>query len=54
MPVYEYVCKDCEKEFELIQTLSDHESQEVKCPGCESAKVERRYTRVEAITSKKS
>ena len=54
MPVYEYVCEDCRKEFELVQTLAVHEKAEVACPDCESKKVERRYTNVEAITSKKS
>ncbi len=54
MPIYEYVCHVCGKEFELVQNLAEHEKAEVKCPDCYSEKVERRYTHVETITSKKS
>lgn len=32
MPLYEYVCKKCNKPFEIMQKMS--ESGNAKCPGC--------------------
>jgi putative FmdB family regulatory protein len=54
MPVYEYVCRGCSKEFEVVQPISEFDPKKVKCPECGSRKVERRWSRVVAITSKKS
>ena len=39
MPVYDYVCNDCHKTFELILTLKEHEK-DAKCPKCGSKNVE--------------
>ncbi len=38
MPIYEYRCCDCCEEFE---TLVFNSKEQVNCPKCESAKVER-------------
>lgn len=38
MPVYDYVCKDCQHSFELILTLSKHDKDNIRCPKCESKK----------------
>ena len=38
MPIYEYKCTKCGKEFELIQKFSDKPA--TKCPDC-SGKVEK-------------
>ncbi|HXH06688.1 MAG TPA: zinc ribbon domain-containing protein [Vicinamibacterales bacterium] len=54
MPVYEFYCRDCQKPFELVQSMSEHSSAETKCPGCGGKNVERRWTSVYAVTSKKS
>jgi putative FmdB family regulatory protein len=32
MPTYEYVCKNCEKTFEIFQSINDDHAQ--KCPEC--------------------
>lgn len=40
MPIYEYVCKTCEYEFEKIRSFSD--STTPLCPSCESDEVERK------------
>jgi putative FmdB family regulatory protein len=32
MPIYEYQCKSCGKEIEVLQSTSDVEKH--KCPGC--------------------
>lgn len=39
MPIYEYRCNDCKKEFEVIQKFSDKPA--TKCPHCSGKKVER-------------
>lgn len=39
MPIYEYVCKKCGHEFELIQKFSDPPAK--KCPSCKG-KVEKK------------
>lgn len=33
MPLYEYTCSKCTKEFELIRTLSERDD-ECECPHC--------------------
>lgn len=53
MPVYEFVCLDCQKPFELVRPMSESSSAP-KCPACGSARVERTYSSVYAVTSKKS
>jgi putative FmdB family regulatory protein len=53
MPVYEFVCRDCQKPFEIIRPISQASS-EVKCPSCGSTNVTRKYSQVYAVTSKKS
>jgi putative FmdB family regulatory protein len=37
MPIYEYVCKDCNKHFEVLTTSSSAET--VKCSKCGSLDV---------------
>ncbi len=32
MPIYEYLCKDCDSEFEIMQKFS--EAPKKKCPSC--------------------
>ncbi len=41
MPIYEYICKNCEKEFELIQKISDPPAK--KCPDC-GKKIEKKLS----------
>lgn len=38
MPIYEYVCLDCEKNFETLVLSSD---EEVECPDCHSKRLEK-------------
>src|SRR5579859_973746 len=40
MPLYEYACKDCGKNFEALVTGS----QKPHCPACESAQLEQQYS----------
>lgn len=41
MPIYEYTCKNCSKEFELIQKISDPPAK--KCPTC-GKKIEKKLS----------
>jgi len=39
MPIYEYVCKSCEDQFEAL--MSGHDAEKPCCPKCGSDEVER-------------
>ncbi len=54
MPVYEFYCNDCKKEFALPLTLREYEKGEFACPRCNGKKVEREVSVSHVITSKKS
>jgi putative FmdB family regulatory protein len=54
MPVYDYICKDCNKTFEKIITLTEHEKETIFCPSCHSKNVEQEATAFFAVTSSKS
>ena len=54
MPVYEYVCLDCKKKFSETRPVSDYDRKAVKCPKCNSRKVERLWSTVNVETSRKS
>jgi len=34
MPIYEYLCKKCDKSFTLTMSISEHEKKTVQCPDC--------------------
>ena len=55
MPAYEYVCKDCNREFTVFLSIREYEEkQEMKCPKCQSDNVQRKLTGFFARTSRKS
>jgi putative FmdB family regulatory protein len=54
MPVYDYICKDCQNSFELVLTLGEHDKSDIRCPKCESKNVEQNAVAFYAVTSKKS
>jgi putative FmdB family regulatory protein len=54
MPVYDYICNDCHKEFETVLTLDEHDHEQIKCPKCGSKNVEQEVAAFFAVTSKKS
>jgi putative FmdB family regulatory protein len=39
MPVYEFRCDKCKKEFDLVISLAQLEAGEAQCPHCDSRKV---------------
>jgi putative FmdB family regulatory protein len=54
MPVYDYICNDCNKSFEKVLTLNEHDTDNIVCPHCNSKNVEQETTAFFAVTSKKS
>ncbi len=54
MPLYDYVCRECRKHFEIALTLSEHEAHKVTCPRCGSKRVEQEPAVFYAVTEKKS
>ena len=54
MPRYEYLCQACNKKFSIVLTVAEHDQAKVKCPSCDSTKVEQQWAAFYATTSKKS
>jgi len=54
MPVYDYLCNDCGKEFEKVISLNEHDHDRMTCPHCGSENVEQKAKTFFAVTSKKS
>lgn len=54
MPMYSFLCKDCNKTFTLTLRMAELEAGGIKCPECGSDKVEQQVTGFSAVTSKKS
>ncbi len=48
MPIFEFVCRDCQEEFEKLVRAP---STEVACPRCGSAKVRKKFSAFAAKTS---
>jgi putative FmdB family regulatory protein len=57
MPIYEFLCRKCEKPFERTLSLAEYDREMKKnmtCPKCGSASVVRQISAVGVKTSKKS
>jgi putative FmdB family regulatory protein len=54
MPTYEFRCEACKKRFHLTMSMSQRSTTTIKCPKCNSRKIEQQYSAVYAVTSKKS
>lgn len=54
MPLYEYTCNDCHKDFSRVMTLREYERGELECPNCKSKNLEQKPATFYAVTSKKS
>ncbi|MFP4158514.1 MAG: FmdB family zinc ribbon protein [Desulfobacterales bacterium] len=56
MPVYDFYCADCGKEFVMQMRVAEYEQNKdrQKCPECGSSNVKRQVSVFEAQTSKKS
>lgn len=54
MPTYEYECKECNKKFSIILTISEHGTTKISCPKCKGKQVKQRISTFTAKTSRKS
>jgi putative FmdB family regulatory protein len=57
MPVYEFLCQQCAKSFELALSIAEAERKRkegVQCPGCGSSAVVQQISHFQVKTSKKS
>jgi putative FmdB family regulatory protein len=51
MPLYEYFCEDCQKEFTLLQSASVNK-EETTCSECGSSKVNYKFSTFASKTEK--
>jgi len=54
MPLYDYICLNCQKRFELFLSYADYGNKAVDCPHCQSENVRRRPPRVRVAKSEES
>jgi putative FmdB family regulatory protein len=55
MPAYEYICKDCQKDFTVFLAIKEFEKKpKITCPSCGGDNVEKKLTTFFTKTSKKS
>jgi len=54
MPRYEYLCENCNKTFEVIMSMEEHEGKKVSCPECKKEQVVQQFSTFYSKTSKKS
>lgn len=44
MPIYEYICNKCNKDFTLFHWISSTED-EISCPGCGSRDISKKLSK---------
>jgi putative FmdB family regulatory protein len=54
MPLYDFHCAKCQKDFTLALPVQDYDRKSFACPECKSKDVERVFENVGVVTSKKS
>jgi putative FmdB family regulatory protein len=54
MPTYQFECVKCTHQFNLFESLKDHEKHEEQCPKCGSSDIKSMISAVSVKTSKKS
>jgi putative FmdB family regulatory protein len=54
VPIYEFQCKKCGKEFNLVLSVKQYEEKGFSCPACQAKEVEQLVTSTNVITSRKS
>jgi putative FmdB family regulatory protein len=57
MPVYDYLCQTCGHEFQVVESISEHEEHGTnlpECPECEGTKLKRVLSGAFVKTGKKS
>jgi putative FmdB family regulatory protein len=41
MPLYEYICRNCDNKFDEVLTIKEHDSKKLQCPKCQSTDLEK-------------
>ena len=55
MPLYEFFCKRCKKQFQEVMHVEEHDKGVAVCPSCRKKdEVERRMSVFHAVTPRKS
>jgi putative FmdB family regulatory protein len=54
MPIYDYVCDNCQKPFTVVLSLAEYEKGKVECPKCGSKNVHQEISECTVVTSRKS
>jgi putative FmdB family regulatory protein len=54
VPIYEFECRKCGKDFTLVLSVKQYEEKGFTCPACQAKEVEQLITSTQVITSKKS
>jgi putative FmdB family regulatory protein len=54
MPTYEFVCEKCGKEFTIIMSMRERETEKIKCSFCGAEEVAQQLSAVITKTSRKS
>jgi putative FmdB family regulatory protein len=54
MPIYEYTCRECGKDFIVQQSVAAHSRGPHQCPHCQSTNVQQKVSTIYTVTSRKS
>jgi putative FmdB family regulatory protein len=54
MPTYEFFCEKCGKEFTVIMSMKERETEKIKCNFCGADEVTQQLSAVITKTSRKS
>ncbi len=54
MPTYSYQCEACKNVFSMQMTIAEHDRERIKCPKCDSKRVQQQFGSFGVKTSKKS
>ncbi len=54
MPVYDFICENCQQRFDVFMTYSEYGTKPVLCVHCGSDHVRRRMTKVRIAKSEES
>jgi len=54
VPVYEFLCQGCQKEFSLVMSMRKRKKKKPACPHCGGKKARQLISAFQPITSKKS
>ncbi|MDH5506769.1 MAG: zinc ribbon domain-containing protein [Anaerolineae bacterium] len=54
MPLYPYICQDCQKRFQVTLSYAEYDAVQVNCAHCQSGNVRRRIGRVRVARSEDS